>query len=216
MARESANLPPGPSHIHGPDRQIRPEPLKKSRDGSGNRHVQAFGRTPRTLEMSRRLQTSARLRSSNLLGQSAAPAEQDASRNGLKQAPAPAKRSDPPARGKCCRARCPCPERAAIGCRAPILPSEICRLLGVRRGLFIDDDQVGGKLFHAPVFVRAQQLADDFEIFRLIDAHQHDGQIAGNSMGPQGGALQCTAAEDIGGRAQRSVGVKHGICEPLE
>jgi hypothetical protein len=60
------------------------------------------------------------------------------------------------------------------------------------------------RLLHAPVFVRAQQLPDDFEILGFIDARQDNGQIAGNSVGPQRGTLQCAAAEGIGRGAQEA------------
>ncbi len=41
------------------------------------------------------------------------------------------------------------------------------------------------RLLHAPVFMRAQQLPDDFDIVAFIDERKHDGQVAGNSVGPQ-------------------------------
>ena len=59
-------------------------------------------------------------------------------------------------------------------------------------------------------------MSNDLDILRVVDANQHDGQIPGDSVGPQCGTLERAPDEHIRGRPQRRVGVQHGIGQHLE
>ena len=59
------------------------------------------------------------------------------------------------------------------------------QLLDVRGRFLVDDHQIDGELLHAPIFVRAEELSNDVEIVRIVDAHQNDRQIARNSLPPE-------------------------------
>ena len=58
------------------------------------------------------------------------------------------------------------------------------QLLDIRRPLFVDDDHVGSKLFHAPVLMRPEQLPYQVQILRVIDPREDDWQVAGDSLPP--------------------------------
>ncbi len=49
----------------------------------------------------------------------------------------------------------------------------------------VDDDHVDRQPLHPPVLVRPQELPDDADILSLVDLHEHDRHVAGNSVGPQ-------------------------------
>ena len=81
---------------------------------------------------------------------------------------------------------------------------------------FVQDHEIDGELFHPPVLVGAQQLADDLQILDVVDPNQHDGQVARDPVRPQRGRAALASAEHLGSRAQRRVGVEDAIREALE
>src|SRR3990170_2261211 len=64
--------------------------------------------------------------------------------------------------------------------------------------------------------MRPQQLPDDVDILRLVDAGQYDRQIARYAMRPQRRAFKRAVAECLGRWTQRRIGVQHGIGQSLE
>ena len=62
--------------------------------------------------------------------------------------------------------------------------SAVCEVLDIGRGALVEDHQIDGELLQPPIFVRAQKLADEFQIVFVIDADQNDGQIAGDPLRP--------------------------------
>ena len=90
------------------------------------------------------------------------------------------------------------------------------QVLDIGRGALVENHQIDRQLFQPPIFVRAQKLADEFEVVVLLDPHQHDGQIAGNSLRPERRRLARAALEDVGGRPQGRIGIEDMIGEALE
>ena len=161
------------------------------------RNIQTFALAQRSRR--RRCRSVRALRPSDLLGQCAPPAEQHHPRDSLQQRTVLHRDQVCPqednlaayaagVRGK--------PQLAAAHERF----QGALQLLSIRRRLFIHDDHVGGQLLHTPVFMRAEQLPDDLDILRVVDARQHNGQIAGDAVGPQCGTVQRAPAEHIRGR----------------
>ena len=74
-------------------------------------------------------------------------------------------------------------------------------ILKIRRRLLVEDDQVDREPLQPPVLVRAQELADDAAVLHLVDANEHDGQIAGDPVRPERGGAERVAHEHRGGRA---------------
>ena len=54
----------------------------------------------------------------------------------------------------------------------------LVEVLGVRGAVLVDDDEVDVEQFHPPVLVRPQELANDVAVLGLVDADEHDGQVA--------------------------------------
>jgi len=59
------------------------------------------------------------------------------------------------------------------------------QVLQVGWRFFINDYDIRRKLFHPPVFLRAQQLPDQANVVFIIDARKDDREIARNPLGPQ-------------------------------
>ena len=69
-------------------------------------------------------------------------------------------------------------------------------LLRVGVALLVQDHEVDREPLQAPVLVRAEELADDASVLRLVDADQHDRKVAGDPVGPEGrtARTRCAAA----------------------
>ena len=59
------------------------------------------------------------------------------------------------------------------------------KFLDIRGLTIVQDDQIDGELFHAPIFVRLQKLSHDVDVFDVRDAQKNDRQIPGNALRPQ-------------------------------
>ena len=70
--------------------------------------------------------------------------------------------------------------------------------LDIGRRVFVQDHHVHGQALHAPVFLRQQDLFDLRHVGLIRDAHQHDGQIAGDALRPQHGLLAGCPGGDRG------------------
>ena len=51
--------------------------------------------------------------------------------------------------------------------------------------MFVQNHQIDRQLLHPPVFVGAEQLADDLQILDVGDSDQNDRQVAGNPDAPR-------------------------------
>ena len=70
-------------------------------------------------------------------------------------------------------------------------------ILGIGRRPLVQDHQIDGKLLHAPIFMGAEELADDLHIGDLVDPHENDGQIAGDAVGPQDRRAEVIALQRV-------------------
>ena len=75
------------------------------------------------------------------------------------------------------------------------------QILHIGRGPLVQNHQIDRKLFQPPIFMRAQKLAHEFQIVLVLDADQHDRQIAGNPVRPERRYLAPAALENVGRRA---------------
>src|ERR1035437_6855260 len=57
--------------------------------------------------------------------------------------------------------------------------------LAVNRNVLIQDDEINGQSFHAPVRVRLDKLPDDFDLLRVADAEQDERRVARNAVAPE-------------------------------
>ncbi len=78
------------------------------------------------------------------------------------------------------------------------------QVLRVRGALLVQDDQVDGELLQPPVLVRAQELAHDLQVLRLVDADEHDREVARDAVRPERRRAAAVALETSGDGAQRS------------
>ena len=100
------------------------------------------------------------------------------------------------------RARVSAEIRSARSTKTPPAPLSaprcVPRLAGAHQGLerdlqildvggaaLVQDDEIDRQPLHAPIFVGAQHCAHDPDILDLVDAHQHDRQVAGDALRPQ-------------------------------
>ena len=89
-------------------------------------------------------------------------------------------------------------------------------ILGVRRAMFVEDDQVDVEELQPPVLVRAQELADDVEVLRLVDPDQHDRQVARDAVSPQAWCSPFVASQQARRRSERRVRVEDPVGQALE
>jgi len=64
--------------------------------------------------------------------------------------------------------------------------------------------------------VGTHQLANDFQVFGLIDPNQHDRQVAGDPVGPKLRWSALAYLQNVGRGPQRRIGVEREIGETLE
>ena len=80
----------------------------------------------------------------------------------------------------------------------------------------VQNHEIDVEVLHPPIFVGAYQFANDFQVFGLVDPHQHDRQVAGDSVGPQLRRSALASLQNVGRGPQRRIGVEHAIGETLE
>ena len=76
--------------------------------------------------------------------------------------------------------------------RMRLTHSQLClqgglQVLKIGGRSLVQDDEINGQLLHPPIFVGAQQLPRDVDVLDVIDAQQHDRQIAGDAVSPKCG-----------------------------
>ena len=90
------------------------------------------------------------------------------------------------------------------------------QVLHIGRRPVVQDDKIDRMLAHLPVFMRADRLMQDGDVFGIVDLQQHDRQIAGNPQRPERG-LRRRARDDLRGRgAQAGVIAHHHAAKRLE
>ena len=90
------------------------------------------------------------------------------------------------------------------------------KVLNIGRRPFVQDHQIDGELFHPPIFMGAQQLADDGDVLDLVDLNQNDGNVPGNALGPQRIRAGASPANGFGRRPHPRIGIKHVAREALK
>ncbi len=92
----------------------------------------------------------------------------------------------------------------------------IGQLLGVSGILRVEQDQVDAQPPDAPVGVRLQHLADQGGLLPLAHAHQQDGIIAGDGMGPERRLTLPAGRQGFRRRPQPGMRIEEGREEPAE
>jgi hypothetical protein len=90
------------------------------------------------------------------------------------------------------------------------------QLLAVRDSLLVHDHEVDRESLHVPVLVRAEELPDDLAVFREVDPHEHDREVSGDAVPPEGGLAERVPLENVRRRPERRVGVENPRRDPLE
>jgi len=90
------------------------------------------------------------------------------------------------------------------------------QILIVRRRALVKNHQIDGEPFHLPVLVSADQLADYFQIFGLVDSDQDDRQVARYIRAPEFRRAALAALQHVGRRPERRIRIEHAICETLK
>ncbi len=54
----------------------------------------------------------------------------------------------------------------------------------VGRRSIVEDDEINGQALETPVFLRTQQLLDDFKVVLVVYADEDDGKVAGHAERP--------------------------------
>src|SRR4030095_564093 len=62
---------------------------------------------------------------------------------------------------------------------------QVLHLVEIVSLLFIEDDEVGAQTLHAPVLLRIEQLAYEWQRRRIANSHKHDRQIARDALAPE-------------------------------
>ena len=151
----------------------------------------------------------------HLIGQAAAAGEQNNAGRRLQQGPRIGgdeigAQDDDPA-GPCILARL---STGAVGAQQGIKRDlEVLRVGGLP---VVQNDEVHREAFHPPVFMGFQQRPGDIEMFDVVDAQQHDRQIAGDTLAPQPGLWAGTGGDAARRRAQTGRRVDDMAGQPLE
>ena len=93
----------------------------------------------------------------------------------------------------------------AIRARRDQAQNLVLQLLPVAGVIFVPDHQVHRQPFQAPVCLRLDELADQFDVGRVGDLQQHDRQIAGDGVAPQAGLAAAVLRQHAG--SARSAGL---------
>ena len=155
------------------------------------------------------------MRARHLLGQRAVPARQHGARCGFEHVALRRRHAVRPHDEHAAPRSRPVRRRRRLAAADGRL-QESLEVLHVRGRALVEDDQVDGKLLDPPVLVRAQELAHDPEVLRLVDLHEDDRQVAGDAVGPERGRATGVTAEHGRRRPQRPLGVEHAPGQALE
>ena len=126
----------------------------------------------------------------------------------------PLRHADAIAAQQVCAARpvFPGPPRSVIEYSGELL----VHLVVIGRGHLVQDDDIRAQPLQPPVFLRLQDLAGQRHINVADDAHQQDGQVAGDAMRPQTRLAELVGRNRRRTRAERAVGEQQPRRETLE
>jgi hypothetical protein len=100
---------------------------------------------------------------------------------------------------------------AGVSGERPIGPHKCLKLdleiLGIGCGVLVLNNQIDRELLEPPIVLRAQELADEFQIVLFGHPQQQDGQVARYPLRPKRRCPPCPTRQHVGGRAQRCVGI---------
>ena len=77
----------------------------------------------------------------------------------------------------------------------------------VAHRMLVQDHDVRAQALEPPVLLGLEDLPDEGDVASLDHAHEEDGEIAGDPVGPQPRLAQHVALQDLRPRPQRGVGV---------
>jgi hypothetical protein len=90
------------------------------------------------------------------------------------------------------------------------------KVLNIGRSAFVQNHQIDRQLFQSPIFVGAQEFADQFEMAVILDPHQHNGRSPEIPCAQSFDALPAPRFENVTRRSQRRIGIENVIGKPLE
>ena len=61
----------------------------------------------------------------------------------------------------------------------------VLQSLPINRNVFVQNHQLDGQPFRAPVGMRLDQLPNEFDSFPIGDAQEHERRVAGDAIGPE-------------------------------
>ena len=80
----------------------------------------------------------------------------------------------------------------------------ILQVLAINRNVFVQNHQLDRQTFRAPVGMRLDELAHEFDFLRVGDAQKNERRVAGDAVGPKSAlsaaVLQQNAWRSRGGR----------------
>ena len=79
----------------------------------------------------------------------------------------------------------------------------------VAHRVLVEDHLVGLESLEPPILLRLEDMAHEGKIVLLVLAHQKDGQIARDPVGPEALLAQRALGLELGRRAERSIRVQH-------
>ena len=82
--------------------------------------------------------------------------------------------------------------------------------------MLVQDHDVRAQALEPPVLLGLEDLPDEGDVASVDHAHEEDGEIAGDPVGPQPRLAQHVALQDLRPRPQRGVGVQDPGGEALE
>ena len=90
------------------------------------------------------------------------------------------------------------------------------KFLDIGSRVFIEDDQIDGKLFVAPVFMRLKQTANLSDIGGIVDAQQYNRQVARDRQWPKPRLTPGTACQHFARWPETGIVIKDWCRKALE
>ena len=96
------------------------------------------------------------------------------------------------------------------------LVQRLLQILRIGRCPLVQHHQIDRQTAHAPIIVRADELAHEAQMFFLADTDHDNRKIAGDAKWPKRDGSGCNSRQHFTRRAQRRVGIDHMVREELE